>query len=80
MRIADVMLIEGDRIFFTTARGKSFYRQVTSNPFVALVDMDEKYQTVRVSGYVKKVGREYIDKIFIDNTMMNDLYRGRREI
>lgn len=78
VRIADVMLIEDDRIYFTTARGKSFYRQVTSNPYVALVGMDEKYKTVRVSGYVKKVGREYVDKIFIKNPMMNDLYPGEK--
>lgn len=28
VRIADVMLVEEDRIYFLTARGKNFYRQL----------------------------------------------------
>lgn len=78
VRIADVMLIEDDKIYFTTARGKSFYRQIQKNPYLALVGMDETYKTIRVSGDVKKVGRDYVDKIFTANPMMNDLYAGEK--
>lgn len=77
-RIIDVMLIEDDKIYFLTARGKAFYRQIKSNPYVALVGMDEIYKTVRVSGPVKAVDRSYVDKIFEANPMMNDLYAGEK--
>jgi uncharacterized pyridoxamine 5'-phosphate oxidase family protein len=33
-RIIDVMFVDGDKIYFTTARGKSFYRQLMDNPHV----------------------------------------------
>lgn len=36
--------------------------------------MDKNYKTVRVSGPVKMVDREWVDKIFEANPMMNDLY------
>ena len=77
-RIADVMLIENNIIYFTTARGKSFYRQLLENKYVALVGMDKTYKTIRVSGPVKMVDRSYVDKIFEANPMMNDLYEGEK--
>ncbi len=73
-RIIDVMFIEDDRIFFTTARGKSFYRQLMTTPEVAVVGMDSRYRTVRIHGRVKQVEHSIIDKIFELNPMMNDLY------
>ena len=80
-RIIDVMFIEDDAIFFTTARGKSFYRQLMNNPQVAVVGMDKNYTTIRIHGKVKKVEHRIIDKIFELNPMMNDLYPGdKREI
>lgn len=78
VRIADVMLVEEDKIYFTTARGKSFYRELIKNPYVSLVGMNKDYKTVRVSGPVKMVGREWVDKIFEANPMMNDLYAGEK--
>ncbi|MFU0831899.1 MAG: (4Fe-4S)-binding protein [Oscillospiraceae bacterium] len=78
VRIADVMLIENDKIYFTTARGKSFYRQLTQNKYAALTGMDETYKAIRVSGPVELVDREYVDKIFEANPMMNDLYAGEK--
>ena len=72
VRIIDVMLVQDQKIQFTTARGKSFYRQLKDNPFVAIAAMDETYRTVRVSGSVKLVDRSYVDRIFDENPMMND--------
>lgn len=81
VRIIDVMLVEDQKIYFTTAKGKSFYRQLKDNPFVAIAAMDERYRTVRVSGPVKLVDRSYVDKIFDENPMMNDIYPGdKRDI
>jgi uncharacterized pyridoxamine 5'-phosphate oxidase family protein len=76
-RIIDVMLIENDKIYFTTARGKSFYRQLCNTSYVALVGMDANYKSIRISGSVKKAERSFVDKIFIENPMMNDIYPGQ---
>ena len=78
VRIIDVMLVEDQKIYFTTARGKSFYRQLKENPFVSIVALDETYRKVRVSGPVKLVDRSYVDKIFNENPMMNDIYPGEK--
>lgn len=81
VRIADVMLVEDNKIYFTTARGKAFYRQIKQNEYVAIVGMDETYKSIRVSGPVKKVDRSYVDKIFENNPVMNELYGGdKRDI
>lgn len=77
-RIADVMFIEDQKIYFTTARGKSFYRQLINNPNVAIVGMDKKYRTIRVNGKIRKEDRQIVDKIFELNPMMNELYDGQK--
>jgi uncharacterized pyridoxamine 5'-phosphate oxidase family protein len=78
VRIIDVMLVENDKIYFTTARGKAFYRQIIQNPYVAITGMDANYETIRVSGPVDRVDKTYVDKIFEENPMMNDLYGGKK--
>ncbi|MFA9422106.1 MAG: 4Fe-4S binding protein [Sedimentibacter sp.] len=78
VRIIDVMLIENDKLYFTTARGKAFYRQIMHNKYVAIVGMDANYKTIRVSGPVEMADRTYVDKIFEENPMMNDLYAGKK--
>jgi uncharacterized pyridoxamine 5'-phosphate oxidase family protein/ferredoxin len=78
VRIIDIMFVENDKIYFTTARGKVFYKQIIKNPSVAIVGMDKNYNMVRVSGEVKKVDRIYMDKIFEENPMMNDIYPGEK--
>jgi uncharacterized pyridoxamine 5'-phosphate oxidase family protein len=55
-RIIDVMFIERDLLYFSTARGKSFYRQLKTNPSVAMYGMNEKFVPVRVVGDVKFCG------------------------
>ncbi len=74
VRIADVMLIEEDKIYFLTDRGKSFYRQLMENKNVALVGMDENYVSVRVSGKAVLADCTYIDKIFEENPSLGDIY------
>jgi uncharacterized pyridoxamine 5'-phosphate oxidase family protein len=50
------MFVEKDRFYFSTARGKSFYRQLKTNPSVAMYGMNEKFVPVRVVGDVKFCG------------------------
>lgn len=80
-RIIDVMFIENDKVYFCTARGKSFYRQIISNPDVAVVAMSSEYKTIRIHGKVKQVDKSILDRIFELNPMLNNLYEGeKREI
>lgn len=78
VRIADVMLVEDDKLYFTVPRGKAFYKQLKKNPRLALVGMDETYKSVRITGNIEFVDRLYVDKIFEANPMMNDLYGGEK--
>ena len=78
-RIIDVMLAEDDGLYFLTARGKSFYRQLTANHRVAICGMNQDYTTVRVVGDIKFCNdRGVIDKIFERNPIMKDLYPGEK--
>lgn len=77
-RIIDVMMVEDGKLFFCTSRGKNFYRQLEHNGVVAIVGMNSKYQTVRLTGKAKKLNnqKKWIDKIFEENNSMNDVYPG----
>ena len=46
MRIIDVMLKEEGRLFFCTARGKDFYKELLANSTVAVTGLNDKWQTV----------------------------------
>ena len=74
-RIIDVMFVEEDGLYFLTARGKSFYRQLKTNPSIAICGMNERFVSVRLVGDVKFCeDKSVVDKIFDLNPMMNDLY------
>jgi uncharacterized pyridoxamine 5'-phosphate oxidase family protein/NAD-dependent dihydropyrimidine dehydrogenase PreA subunit len=78
-RIIDVMFVEEDGLYFLTARGKSFYRQLKSNPSVAICGMNDMYVSVRLVGGIQFCeDKRVVDKIFDLNPMMNDLYPGEK--
>ena len=78
IRIVDVMLIEHGKLFFCTARGKDFYRQLMRSPNVAVTGMNRQYQMVRLNGIAKKLAeqKKWIDRIFDENPSMNTVYPG----
>jgi len=78
-RIIDVMFVDEDGLYFLTARGKSFYRQLKANPTVAICGMNEKFVSVRLVGDIKFCeDKSVVDKVFDLNPMMNDLYPGEK--
>ena len=78
-RMIDVMFVEEDGLYFTTAREKSFYRQLKTNPSVAICGMNEKYVSVRLVGAVRFCeDKSVVDKIFERNPIMNKLYPGEK--
>ena len=42
VRIIDVMLVEDNKLYFCTARGKDFYKQLKNHPYVAITGMIRK--------------------------------------
>ena len=76
VRIIDVMLIENNKLYFCSARGKDFYKQLKNQPYVAITGMNKEYQMVRLNGLVKRLENQkyWIDRIFKHNSSMNDVY------
>ena len=81
VRIIDTMLVEGERLYFLTARGKEFYRELMKGGTVAITGLNDKWETIRAWGKVKNVGQDILKKIFDENPSMNAVYPGEsREI
>ncbi len=76
VRIIDVMLIENNKLYFCSARGKDFYKQLKINNHVALCAMTKNYQMVRYSGKAQRLDNQkyWIDRIFKENPSMNHVY------
>lgn len=78
VRVIDVMLVEQGRLYFCTARGKDFFRQLEANGQAAVTGMNEKYQMVRLTGRAHRLTgqKQWIDRIFEQNPSMNTVYPG----
>lgn len=76
VRIIDVMIVENEKLYFCTARGKEFYRQLTESGQVAVTGVNKEFQMVRLNGKVVKMAahKEWIDRIFENNPSMNAVY------
>ncbi len=76
VRIIDVMIVENEKLYFCTARGKDFYRQLMSNNQVAVTGMNKEYQMIRLTGRAKKLAeqKKWIDRIFNENPSMKAVY------
>lgn len=76
VRIIDTMLVEDEKLYFLTARGKEFYKELMASGMVAVTGLNQKWETVRLWGKVKNVGQELLEKIFEENPSMNNVYPG----
>ena len=78
VRIIDIMLVEGDKLYFVTARGKDFYRELLSSGQAAVVGMNEHYQSIRVSGPVERLSEQklWVERVFEANPSMEGVYPG----
>lgn len=76
IRIINVMLVENEKLYFCTARGKDFYHQIIENGQVAITGMNKDFQMVRLNGKAKKLEEniKWIDRIFEENPSMNAIY------
>lgn len=81
VRIIDVMMVEGGRLYFVAARGKAFYADVMRTRFVAIVGQSPDFRTCRLRGVVEHPDDEaeqhrLVDRIFELNPSMQELYPG----
>lgn len=78
VRIIDVMLVENNKLYFCTARGKSFYEELMLKNETSIVGINKNYQMIRLKGKVEKLANQHkwIDKIFNENPSMSSVYPG----
>lgn len=74
----DMMDFDENGLYFLTAKGKSFYKRLSSNPNVALTGMkgSDTMSTVAISvkGKVKEIGSGKLLDLFEKNSYMKDIY------
>lgn len=78
VRIIDVMIVEDEKLYFCTERGKDFYHQLMAEKYTAVTGMNKEFQMVRLSGPIRKLQdqKKWVDRIFEENPSMNDVYPG----
>ena len=81
VRIIDIMLVDEDKLYFITARGKEFYGQLIKDQYVAItgtthgdVGNSLTKKAISIRGKVKSIGGELLDRVFKENPYMNDIY------
>lgn len=55
IRIIDIMLVEDEKVYFCTARGKDFYAQLMRDGNVAVTGMNREYQMIRLNGKARRL-------------------------
>lgn len=84
-RVIDVMLADDKTLYFITAKGKEFYRQLMEQKFVSISGvcggegMSRKeasihMKAVSIRGTVKNIGNQHLKEIFEKNPYMNAIY------
>ncbi len=74
-RIIDMMLWDNNGLYFLTAKGKAFYKQLTEQSFIALSAVKGKV-SISLRGKIKSIGYEKLEEIFEKNPYMRELYPG----
>lgn len=80
-RVIDIMLADEESLYFITARGKAFYRQLMERKFVAVSGMtggrsSMERKAVSVRGRVENIGKARLEEVFRENPYMAEIYPG----
>jgi uncharacterized pyridoxamine 5'-phosphate oxidase family protein/NAD-dependent dihydropyrimidine dehydrogenase PreA subunit len=73
-RIIDIMLADDTCLYFITAKGKEFYRQLTEQKYIALTGMNQKKQAISLRGRIRSADPSLLEKVFEENSYMKDIY------
>lgn len=82
VRIINIMHVEPEKgeIYFVTARGKNFYRELQNGKEVAITALTRYQEMIRVNGIPERVPdtrqKKWLDRIFEENQIMNNVYPG----
>ena len=78
VRAADMMLWDEGGVYFLTAEGKAFYRQLIEQGFLALAGVKDG-RAVSLRGKVRCIGQDRLDDIFAAAPYMREIYpEGKR--
>lgn len=75
-RIINVMIAADEGMYIVTSKGKPFYEQLTQTGEIALSAMCPDCQSLKFRGYVKAIGKEWVDRVFEENPGMEEVYPG----
>ena len=78
-RVIDIMLTDENSLYFITAKGKAFYSQLMTDPYVAISGMcggegTMKKKAVSIRGKAVKIGSEKLKEVFRQNPYMAEIY------
>lgn len=74
VRIIDIMLLEDEKLYFCTARGKEFYTELKANTNIAITAMNKNFQMIRLNAIAKKQNSSKLEQIFYENPSLNEIY------
>ncbi|WP_281672830.1 4Fe-4S binding protein [Pseudoramibacter alactolyticus] len=74
-RAIDMMLWDDNGVYFLTAKGKEFYRQLQEQQYISLSAVRDK-KAISLRGCVENIGSEKLDVIFEKNEYMQKIYPG----
>lgn len=78
-RVIDMMLEDGDSVYFLTAKGKEFYSQLIDQSYISLSGIKDK-RSISIKGTVLNIGKVKLDEIFEKNVYMQSIYpEGKRD-
>lgn len=72
-RIIDMMHQDDEGVYFLTAKGKEFYRQLMEQKYIAVSATKDKIG-ISLRGKVKNIGKKYLDVLFEKNPYMKSIY------
>lgn len=80
-RVIDIMLTDEDSLYFITAKGKAFYRQLMNRKYAAVSGMTQgkgslERKAVSVRGKVENIGSGRLARVFEANPYMAEIYPG----
>ncbi len=74
-RVIDIMLYDEQGIYFLTAKGKAFYKQLMAQGYLSMSSIKDQC-SISLRGKVKHIGSERLDEIFEKDPYMKEIYPG----
>lgn len=78
-RVIDIMLYDESGLYFLTAKGKEFYKQLVEQGYIAVSGMTGgegtmQKKSISIRGKVRGIGKSRLDEIFEKNAYMAEIY------